>query len=240
MNPDLENLINMALADGDVSEKERAVILRKAEAVGEDKDEIEMILDGKIALMKKEQAKQSIPPVQQTPSQQSNKEGTAKKCPACGAPVTSFNTKCSDCGHEFRDVQANNSISSLFEKIQKVDEDSSNDKGGGFLGELFDSQKKKRVEQKISLISSFPIPNTREDLLEFLAMAVPQSKAKSTSFFGKLTTPQVGSSQWMSDGPKWAWTEKCEQVIMKARFSMKDDKKTLEEIEYYAKKLGIK
>ena len=33
---------------------------------------------------------------------------------------------------------------------------------------------------------------------------------------------------------------KCHQIIMKARFSMKDDKKTLEEIEVYAKQLGIK
>ena len=36
------------------------------------------------------------------------------------------------------------------------------------------------------------------------------------------------------------WFQKCEQIVMKARFSMKDDKKTLEDINYYAKELGIK
>ena len=36
-----------------------------------------------------------------------------------------------------------------------------------------------------------------------------------------------------------AWKAKCEQVIIKARFSMKDDKKTLDEIEEYAKQLKI-
>ena len=37
-----------------------------------------------------------------------------------------------------------------------------------------------------------------------------------------------------------AWREKCVQVIMKARFSMKDDPDTLAEIEKYAKELKIK
>ena len=39
MHPEIDNLIYMALADGEVTEKERAIILRKAEALGEDKDE---------------------------------------------------------------------------------------------------------------------------------------------------------------------------------------------------------
>lgn len=238
MNPELERLIDMVVADGQITEKERAVVIKKAIELGVDTDEAEIYLDGKLHQIN--QANKQVvfpaPPLEK----KSDKEGDLKKCPSCGAPVQSFSTKCSDCGHEFRNIQSNSSISSLFEKIQKIDEDSSNDKSGGLLGELFDSQKMKRVEQKISLISSFPIPNTREDLLEFLVMAAPQAKVKSTSFFGKLSTPQVGSSNWMSDGPKWAWAEKCEQVIMKARFSMKDDKKTLEEIEYYAKQLGIK
>lgn len=36
------------------------------------------------------------------------------------------------------------------------------------------------------------------------------------------------------------WKAKCEQIIMKAKFSMKDDKKILEEILEYAKELKIK
>ena len=37
-----------------------------------------------------------------------------------------------------------------------------------------------------------------------------------------------------------AWVAKAEQIVMKARFSMKDDKSTLNEINSYAKTLGIK
>ena len=54
MNPEIENLINMALADGEVTEKERAIILKKADALDLDVDEVEMILDGRIALIVKE------------------------------------------------------------------------------------------------------------------------------------------------------------------------------------------
>ena len=36
------------------------------------------------------------------------------------------------------------------------------------------------------------------------------------------------------------WFSKCEQIVMKAKFSMKEDKKVLEEIMLYAKELGIK
>ena len=38
---------------------------------------------------------------------------------------------------------------------------------------------------------------------------------------------------------KNAWLSVANKVIMKARFSMKEDRKTLDEIENYAKQLGI-
>ena len=69
--------------------------------------------------------------------------------------------------------------------------------------------------------------NTKEDILEFLSIAVPESK-KKLSF---IEIPKKNLRK--------AWTSKAEQIIMKARFAMKDDKKTLEEIEVYAKELGI-
>jgi hypothetical protein len=49
MHPDIEKLITLALADGVVSEKEREIILRKAEKLGLDIDEVEMYLEGKIS-----------------------------------------------------------------------------------------------------------------------------------------------------------------------------------------------
>lgn len=48
MNPEIEKLINMALADGQVTDKEREIILRKAEKLGIDVDEMEMYLEGRL------------------------------------------------------------------------------------------------------------------------------------------------------------------------------------------------
>ena len=42
MHPELDKLIEMALADGQVTDKEREIILRKAEKLSLDVDEVEI------------------------------------------------------------------------------------------------------------------------------------------------------------------------------------------------------
>jgi hypothetical protein len=232
MNPEIENLINMALADGAVSEKERAIILRKAESLGFDKDEVEMILDGRIALLKKEQI-----PTSQSISPKSNKDGSIKKCPSCGATAQAFATKCSDCGHEFRNIQAANSVKELSTQLQnaadRIRKEKENIKVNSTNAHLKhpNNVAKEIATLQESIISSFPVPNTKEDILEFLSIALPEAKKKPNSIGGYVFDG--------SDGLKNAWLAKCEQVIMKAKFSIKDDKKLQEEIEYYASQIGM-
>jgi hypothetical protein len=233
MNLEIENLINMALADGEVTEKERGIILRKAEALGEDKDEVEMILDGKIALQKKE-----LDQSQLSKGNISNKEGDIKKCPSCGAPVPSFTTKCADCGFEFRNIEVSNSVQSIFELLQRaatqaLDEYERNPPKWFEQSLAKEFAIAKRIgEKQASIISTYPIPNSKEDILEFLSLASAQAKAKLPFALYKSTSaPHILKNAWIS---------KCSQVISKAKFSMKDDKKTLEEIMQYAKELGIK
>ena len=49
----LEELISLALSKGEVTEKEREIILRRAEKEGEDVDEVNMVLDARISLLGK-------------------------------------------------------------------------------------------------------------------------------------------------------------------------------------------
>ncbi len=49
MHPEIDKLIDLALADGQITEKERNVILKKAAELGVDADEVEMILGGKMS-----------------------------------------------------------------------------------------------------------------------------------------------------------------------------------------------
>jgi len=92
MNPEIERLIDLALSDGEITDKERSVILKKSEKLGEDPDEVEMILDGRLHESKKLKTKEKV--------------GNIKVCPSCGSPVKSFISKCQDCGHEFRDIKS--------------------------------------------------------------------------------------------------------------------------------------
>ena len=220
-NQHLENLIEMALADGELTEKEKQVLFKKAEALGIDLDEFEMVLDAK--LYEKQKHMNSIQSAHQS-APKSEKYGDVRKCPNCGAILESFTTKCPDCDFEFTNVEAVSSISKLFKKLESLDEQ----KGGGFFSMFKDES---IDEKKISIVKTFPIPNTKEDLLEFLSVAAPLGKKKSIFSAGE---------DEMTQSMRRAWREKCGQVIMKARFSMKDDKATLEEIEKYAKELNIK
>ena len=236
-NEQLEKLIEMALMDGELTEKEKQVLFKKAEAMGVDLDEFEMVLEGK--LFEKQQSMQQT--TQTTAAPKSDKFGEVKKCPACGAMVQSFQTKCSDCGHEFKNIGANVSIGKLFEMLnacenERKDEDMSI---GSALGGMFAKAYglgggDKIMEKKKSIISGFPIPNTKDDILEFLSTAIPSAKKKGNMFTKE--NPENKSHNDLAP----TWKSKCEQIIMKAKFSMKEDKKTLEEIMAYANELGIK
>lgn len=234
MNPEIDRLIKIAIADGEISEKERGVILRKAESLGLDKDEIEMILDGELALMKKEQQKgNQIQP-------KSNKEGEIRKCPSCGASVPSFTTKCSDCGHEFRGTEATYSVKQLFAQLIDAEKEERARplkkygfwEGGQAMGDL--KLEEAIANRKASVISSFPVSNSKEDILEFLSQAISKSEIKGMHQIINMKQRQIHNTV------ATAWRNKCEEIIIKARFSMKDDKGTLSEIEQYARQLNIK
>ncbi len=66
-NEKLEALIAAALADGVLTDKEKKILFKKAEAMGIDHDEFELVLDGRLAKRKKEmeaQAPQAAKPAQ--------------------------------------------------------------------------------------------------------------------------------------------------------------------------------
>ena len=113
MHLEIENLINMALADGEVTEKERAIILRKAETLGLDPDEVEMVLDGKLHQLESSKPKQK------------EKVGNIKTCPSCGCVVKALDFTCDDCGHEFSNRSSNSNLIELEKKLLKANDDDS-------------------------------------------------------------------------------------------------------------------
>ena len=52
-NERLEQLIDAALADGELTEKEKQILFKKAQEMGVDLDEFEMVLDARLVKLKK-------------------------------------------------------------------------------------------------------------------------------------------------------------------------------------------
>ena len=129
-------------------------------------------------------------------------------------------------------------MDSFLEMLNEVENNSRKDPktllGGvaNFSGDVFSkmiSGGTKDQRKRKAIIQNFPIPTTKEDILEFLSLAAPLAKK-----------PGIFSQDEDAKQMYPIWKNKCEQIIMKARFSMKDDKVTLAEIMEYAKKLKIK
>lgn len=238
-NEKLENLIEMALMDGELTEKEKQVLFKNAEKMGVDLDEFEMVLEAK--LFDKQKSIEQEKPKTTEAAPKSDKFGDVKKCPACGSMVQSFQIKCIDCGHEFSNIESNSSINKLFEMLndaenERKDEGMSVSKAiGGMFANAYGLGGGDKVDRKKkTIISNFPIPTTKEDIIEFLSLAAPKAKT-----VGNVFTKQQPENKGHNDFTN-VWKTKCEQIVMKARFSMKDDQKTLDEINNYAKELKIK
>jgi hypothetical protein len=253
----LETLIEFALADGELTEKERQILGKKAQAEGIDPDEFEMVLEARLYQNKK--LSNNVPasnihrPEPVLAQLKSDKLGDNRKCPSCGASAQSYSTRCPDCGHDFTNLESSNSINAFFKEYQLLENNVvlNQDKNNGVLGKLVGNignlgggdWKRAVFTKKKEFIMHFPIPNSKEDILEFLTMAVPlASPAKKTKFSGiKKFGAHFGDDHAKNYDFMIAevWMQKCEQLIMKSKFAMKDDKKSLQEVEYYANQLGI-
>lgn len=87
MNQELEKYIDLAVADGIITEKERNVLIRKAKELGVDQDELEMVLEAKLHLQKKNGNK----------SENETSIAATKECPSCGAQNDVIFTNCMFC-----------------------------------------------------------------------------------------------------------------------------------------------
>ena len=152
--------------------------------------------------------------------------GTMKKCPNCGQILQAFQAKCPSCGHEIIGVSTTTSVREFFDKCLQILDN----------------------EQKLELINNYPIPNAKEDLLEFALLASQQIKTSYVARIAKTNMytagtalnsygntslgslkdrlkgniTKVGTAEIVS-----AWESKLEQVIHKAKISFSDDINTI-------------
>lgn len=209
----MENLINAALADGVLTEKEKQVLFKRAQAMGIDLDEFEMVLDARLVELKKKEAREEKQhelemekaKAAQKSAPKSNKYGDVRKCPACGAMIGAFTTVCPECGHEFVNVEANSTTKKLQETLEEIDRNNSSLFGGvtRFFGADGATMK------KVQAIQNFAIPNTKEDLLEFLTLCYSNSYSKQGDTMSDTKITE-------------AWRNKSVQVLEKSKLMLKD------------------
>lgn len=147
-------------------------------------------------------------------------EGYIHKCPSCGEVLESFLTVCPSCGYEIRDAKTSTSVRELARKLEIIsaqkmpafEEKKSvmkmvfgrDFKEGDEAEEAMKRFESQKCQEKASLIINFAVPNTKEDILEFMILAASNINVK----------------QGTDDEVTKAWIAKLDQVYQKAEISM--------------------
>lgn len=215
-NEKVEGLIKAALADGELTEKEKQILFRKAEAEGIDLDEFEMVLDARLVeLKKKEKAKV------QSSAPKSEKLGDVRKCPQCGAVIGSFQMSCPECGFEFSGLGPNKFVETFSKELMQITRKAEDDSKSLF--DAFDTngiykEKKQRkfiVRAEINLVKNYPLPMTKEDCVEMLNFMLPR-----TLFSG-------------STGATKTWRSKFNTILTKLEHENQGNQTIKELVTYY-------
>lgn len=118
-------------------------------------------------------------------------DGEIHKCPNCGEILNSFVSTCPSCGYEIRNTRVSTSIREFAENVIKAETEA----------------------QKITLIRNFPIPNTKEDIYEYMILA------------------SSNLTESMDADVFEAWRAKFEQGFQKANYLLKEDTAALTELQ---------
>lgn len=86
-------------------------------------------------------------------------EGEIHKCPNCGEVLNSFVAICPACGLELRGTKNTSSLTNFVSKLEKA----------------------KTEDQQISIIRNQPIPNSKEDVMEFMLLAINNISGTNSS-----------------------------------------------------------
>lgn len=116
-------------------------------------------------------------------------DGEVHKCPHCGESLNAFEIECPSCHRQIRGSKGSSAIKELSEQLVSAVSD----------------------KQRIIIIKNFPIPNTKEDIFEFMMLA-------SSNFDSSYYAAHLHEED-MSD----AWLIKVEQCYQKAKLMFGND-----------------
>lgn len=146
-----------------------------------------------------------------TPTRAQPTQPHLTKCPNCGQELSSFQGNCPACGCEIRNVAVSNAIKQFSEKLSEIEKRASQ----------ANLEKPPTTDtstlEAATLIRNYVVPNSREDLFEFLIIA--------RSHINGLGSIKRNNIHLLN-----AWEAKVEQVYEKGRLTLpKSDFLKLEE-----------
>lgn len=214
----IEGIIEAILNVGEMDESQLAVLKRVAEKEGEDPDELEIVVKGRLAKMKKAAAGPANLP--------NAKHGNVMKCPSCGAQVVGGTAVCPECGYTFSNVAANSSIEKLQAKLEDYNRRQEQREDNRGIGSTLLHGLGNKISanpiflHKMEIIKNFPVPNTRADLLEFLSMIQPMADVTGPKQGESL---ELGGQKSGVEDLSYAYWVLFANCINKARFSFSND-----------------
>lgn len=164
-----------------------------------------------------------------TTQRQQEFAGKVYKCPECGEVLKSFEANCPACGLELRGTKASSAVREFARKLEAIESRREYEKPKGiFSANEALVRVTKTDAQKISLIKSFSVPNTKEDMLEFMILATSSINMRA---YDSMNTNVSKSEQELNT----AWFAKVQQVYEKAKRSYSSDDIFVEIEELYDK-----
>ena len=256
---ELESLIQATLEDGKLEDFEKAALAKRAQAEGVDLAELEIYINSLLQRRARELNQKREEELNILNKQK--KEAFGRVCPNCGAQVQAMTLRC-DCGYEFTNAKAVSSVQVLYDKLNSVTLTAAEEKTVN--AEIFAPQKEKMrtkilIEKKISIISTYPVPNSKEDLIDFLSISVSEANKKLSFmeqkknvvilvFLAGIIIPvlgwgigdiKMGEMPFIEEKLVKAWRAKCEQVLLKGR-SLRGDAEFTQQLNYFESLLNKK
>lgn len=173
---ELENLIKATLEDGKLTDLEKKALVKRAQNEGVDLDELEIYIDS--ILQKRERELKLQREAEYAAHDKAKMEEFGKVCPSCKRQVKSMTLQC-ECGYEFINHGTVSAAQILSDKINEIQNAPYKSSVGS---DDYDTEVQAR-EQKIRDVITFAvIPNSKEDIIEFLALSAPNSRHKGNMF----------------------------------------------------------
>lgn len=173
--------------------------------------------------------------------------GSIRKCPNCGNSIESFQAKCTLCGLELSNITINENILEFAQKLFDLKimndgyirfETNVFNKSGQLVGKIkskfsdtLEEIEKNRIfsstydHEAKELILNYPIPNSREDLLEFFIYGI--------SFIVK--EPEIEQQYYWNK----IWELKLKNIFTKARIAISSEPEILDYMKQLASESGI-